>query len=346
MSDPAAGAARLPRRQRPRVRRGATACSASPCPGSASCRPRSALDLGPHALGVHAFVCRNPDENHERVYRWLLERNLKTYAVSYAVDHLGDIYLDARLPLVAGHARRARPAARRRCSPTPTGRSTPSSSSGFASSIRKEWEWRNLRGESTRNLEAFRGWLETDATPDIERPRVAPWSGRSSTCVSRCGEVAAARRDRRGSRPAARRAARRPRARPPAPAVPGRGTPTDAGCSVPRSGRTAAPGRRARGASTSPWRWTAAWSASRRWRGRSSPCCARSTRSRGWPATSAAAGWPRRCGPRCSPSRFDHLGAVAAVSSARRRQRAVAGGLATARVRRQRPQPDQHTRPG
>ena len=36
---------------------------------------------------------------------------------------------------------------------------------GFASSIRKEWEWRNLRGESTRNLEAFRGWLETDATP-------------------------------------------------------------------------------------------------------------------------------------------------------------------------------------
>ena len=34
---------------------------------------------------------------------------------------------------------------------------------GFASSIRKEWEWRLLRGESTRNLEAFRGWLEKDA---------------------------------------------------------------------------------------------------------------------------------------------------------------------------------------
>ena len=31
---------------------------------------------------------------------------------------------------------------------------------GFASSIRKEWEWRISRGESTRNLEAFRGWLE------------------------------------------------------------------------------------------------------------------------------------------------------------------------------------------
>ena len=27
---------------------------------------------------------------------------------------------------------------------------------GFASSIRKEWAWRESRGESTRNLEAFK----------------------------------------------------------------------------------------------------------------------------------------------------------------------------------------------
>ena len=33
---------------------------------------------------------------------------------------------------------------------------------GFASSIRKEREWRISRGESTANLEAFRGWLERD----------------------------------------------------------------------------------------------------------------------------------------------------------------------------------------
>ena len=37
---------------------------------------------------------------------------------------------------------------------------------GFASSIRKEWEWRISRGESTRNLEAFRGWLEAGTDPD------------------------------------------------------------------------------------------------------------------------------------------------------------------------------------
>ena len=33
---------------------------------------------------------------------------------------------------------------------------------GFASSIRKEWEWRISRGEPIRNLEAFRGPLSLD----------------------------------------------------------------------------------------------------------------------------------------------------------------------------------------
>ena len=133
-------------------------------PGERKLQTPVRLDVGPHALAVHAFVCRNPDENHERVYRWLLERNLKTYAVSYAVDHLGDIYLDARLPLalvtaeeldrvlgsVLTHA---------------DGSFNTILELGFASSIRKEWEWRRLRGESTANLEAFRGWLESGATP-------------------------------------------------------------------------------------------------------------------------------------------------------------------------------------
>ncbi len=37
---------------------------------------------------------------------------------------------------------------------------------GFGSSIRKEWAWRIARGESTRNLEAFRGWLEAGVGDD------------------------------------------------------------------------------------------------------------------------------------------------------------------------------------
>ena len=138
-------------------------------PGERKLQTPVRVDIGPHALAVHAFVCRNPDENHERVYRWLLERNLKTYAVSYAVDHMGDIYLDARLPLVL-----VTPEEIDRVLGSVLTHADGSFNTilelGFASSIRKEWEWRNLRGESTRNLEAFRGWLETDATPDVEQP--------------------------------------------------------------------------------------------------------------------------------------------------------------------------------
>ena len=64
---------------------------------------------------MHAFVCRNPDENHERVYGWLLQRNLKLYGVAFAVDRLGDIYLDARLPLVAGRGRTSSTGCSARC---------------------------------------------------------------------------------------------------------------------------------------------------------------------------------------------------------------------------------------
>ena len=37
---------------------------------------------------------------------------------------------------------------------------------GFLSSMRKEWEWRVSRGESLRNLEAFRGILAGPGDPD------------------------------------------------------------------------------------------------------------------------------------------------------------------------------------
>ena len=128
-------------------------------PGEKKLQTPCRFDVGVHALGVHAFVARRPDENHERVYRWMLERNLKMYGVAFAVDHLGDIYLDGRLPLSA-------------VTPDEVDRLlgavlsyadesfNPILELGFASSIRKEWEWRKSRGESTKNLEAFRGWLE------------------------------------------------------------------------------------------------------------------------------------------------------------------------------------------
>ena len=129
-------------------------------PGTAKLQTPVRLDVGTHALGIHAFVCRRPDENFEKVYRWLLERNLRMYAVAFAVDRLGDIYLDGRLPLAA-----ITPDELDRLLGSVLTYSDESFNTilelGFATSIRKEWEWRKLRGESTANLEAFRGWLES-----------------------------------------------------------------------------------------------------------------------------------------------------------------------------------------
>ncbi|MFN8171486.1 MAG: YbjN domain-containing protein [Candidatus Nanopelagicales bacterium] len=50
-------------------------------PGQARLRTTVALSVGEHALSINAFVARRPDENHEAVYRWLLERNRRLRGV-------------------------------------------------------------------------------------------------------------------------------------------------------------------------------------------------------------------------------------------------------------------------
>jgi hypothetical protein len=139
-------------------------------PGERKLQTPVRIDVGPHALGVHAFVCRRPDENHERVYEWLLQRNLKLYAVAFAVDRLGDIYLDARLPLSLLENDDELDRLLGAVLTTSDESFNSILELGFASSIRKEWEWRNLRGESTANLEAFRGWLEAGDPDDPDVP--------------------------------------------------------------------------------------------------------------------------------------------------------------------------------
>ena len=130
-------------------------------PGEKKLQTAVRLDVGAHYVAIHAFVCRSPDENHEGVYRWLLQKNLRTYAASFAIDRLGDIYLDARLPLAVVTAEELD-----RILGALLVTADESFNSilelGFASSIRKEWDWRKLRGEPTYNLEAFRGWLEAE----------------------------------------------------------------------------------------------------------------------------------------------------------------------------------------
>lgn len=133
-------------------------------PGERKLKTPVRIEVGPHALSVHAFVCRRPDENHEAVYKWLLERNMRMFGIGFALDAVGDIFLDARLPLsvvTSDEVDRLLGSVLTYADES----FNPILELGFSTAIRKEWAWRTSRGESTRNLEAFRGWLEAETDP-------------------------------------------------------------------------------------------------------------------------------------------------------------------------------------
>lgn len=134
-------------------------------PGERKLKTTASLVVGAHSLSVNAFVARRPDENHEAVYRWMLERNTRLYAVAFALDHLGDIYLSGRVPL---HAVTADEVDRLLGAVLEASDSSFNTilELGFATAIRKEWEWRLSRGEPTFNLAAFPHLRpDTDADP-------------------------------------------------------------------------------------------------------------------------------------------------------------------------------------
>jgi hypothetical protein len=116
--------------------------------------------LGDHELLIESFVCRQPDENHAGVYRYLLQRNAKLRTVAYCVDAVGDIHLVGRLGLESLTAAEI---------DTVLGVLFAASDSdfnpilerGFASSIRREWAWRSATGQSLQNLQAFKRLIET-----------------------------------------------------------------------------------------------------------------------------------------------------------------------------------------
>lgn len=132
-------------------------------PGTKKLQTNCWLQLGAHALVVEAFVCRRPDEAFAEVYRFLLRRNAKLYGVAYTVDKVGDIYLVGRLSphavtpdeldRILGQVLEAA-----------DGDFNTLLEMGFATSIRREYEWRVSRGESLANLRAFEHLL----TPSSE----------------------------------------------------------------------------------------------------------------------------------------------------------------------------------
>ena len=138
-------------------------------PGEKKLTTLCSLVVGEQSLSISAFVVRNPDENHAAVYAYLLRRNLRMPGIAYAIDKSGDVYVTGRVPLqgvsaayldqIFGVVLEAS-----------DGAFNELLAMGFLESMKKEWAWRSSRGESTRNLDAFRHLLETPP----ERPAPSP----------------------------------------------------------------------------------------------------------------------------------------------------------------------------
>lgn len=133
-------------------------------PGEKKLKTVASLVAGEDALSLSAFVIRKPDENHGDFYRYLLRKNLRLPGLAYATDAMGDVYVTGRVPAKAVDAAYVDQL---------LGVLLEAADAhfnellvlGFISSMRKEWDWRVSRGESLRNLEAFRAILQRDGDP-------------------------------------------------------------------------------------------------------------------------------------------------------------------------------------
>jgi hypothetical protein len=123
-------------------------------PGAHKLATMTWLVVGDHSLHIEAFFCRKPDENEVGLYRWLLERNARMFAVAFAVDNLGDVYLVGRLPLAAIDAEEIDRILGSVLTYSDEWFDT-ALELGFKSSIVREHDWRVKRGESLANLQAF-----------------------------------------------------------------------------------------------------------------------------------------------------------------------------------------------
>jgi hypothetical protein len=138
-------------------------------PGDKKLKTVVSLVCGVSSLSVSAFVIRNPDENHTEVYRFLLSRNLRLPGIAYAVDRSGDVYVTGRVPAAGVDADYLDQV----LGVVLSAADEPFNellTMGFLTSMRKEWEWRVSRGESLRNLEAFRPILERPEDPPAAAP--------------------------------------------------------------------------------------------------------------------------------------------------------------------------------
>jgi hypothetical protein len=134
-------------------------------PGEKRLKTACILTIGAHALEIEAFVLRAPEENREQVYRWLLQRNARTYAVSWAVDGTGDVYLVGRVPLASVTAEEL-DRILGSVLENADGSFNTLLEMGFGSSIRREWAWRVKNDQPLANLAAFAHFAQRPAETD------------------------------------------------------------------------------------------------------------------------------------------------------------------------------------
>lgn len=128
-------------------------------PGQKRLKTACWLVVGGQGLAVEAFVVRKPAENHEQVYGWLLSHNARMFGVYWSIDDAGDIYLTGRWPLAAVTAESLDRLLGAVLDYADSAFNT-LLELGFGSSIRREWAWRESRGESMANLAAFEGFVK------------------------------------------------------------------------------------------------------------------------------------------------------------------------------------------
>ncbi len=141
-------------------------------PGTKKLKTVVGLIVGDHGFRVEAFVCRQPDENREQLWAYLLQHNARMYGVSWSIDRVGDVYLTGRL----GHEAITPEGIDRLLGAVLTYADDSFNTLleiGFGTSIKREWAWRVERGEPLDNLAAFAAFVEADGT-DRSREEPAP----------------------------------------------------------------------------------------------------------------------------------------------------------------------------
>ncbi|HEY3008241.1 MAG TPA: YbjN domain-containing protein [Micromonosporaceae bacterium] len=123
-------------------------------PGTHKLKTICNLIVGEHSLRIEAFVMRQPDEHREELWSWLLQRNARMYGVAFSTDAVGDVYLTGRVGLTGLDADEVDRLLGSVLTYADESFDT-MLEIGFGSAIRREWEWRVSRGESTANLAAF-----------------------------------------------------------------------------------------------------------------------------------------------------------------------------------------------